>query len=56
MNIAVTTGLRCAWLGSGLASGKRWVGTWPVNRLDPSDQFKISLQLHQKYNITDHTV
>ena len=22
-------------LGSGIASGKGWVGTWPVNRLDP---------------------
>ena len=23
-------------LGSGLASGKWWVGTWPVTRLDPN--------------------
>ena len=33
-------GYRVVWvrvgLGSGLASGKGWVGAWPVTRLDPN--------------------
>ena len=29
-------------LGSGLASGRGWVGTWPVNRLDPKTTWTLT--------------